>query len=149
MTQFIDRAEIPEATDFIRRKLSAFDLSKLDKLTLAARLQTRALNWRVKKPERTAKGSRTFKNQFEVYCSVNKDPKFPVDERDFEEMRASPDEASARCCTEFNGASLCIRMGRRVRTARRWISHAHSRYSCVLSDNSCNLFWGAPSRARS
>ncbi len=70
MTQFTDRAELSEATEFIRRKLSACDLSKLDKLTLASTLRSRPLNWRVKLPHRVAKGSRDFKHQFIVYCSV-------------------------------------------------------------------------------
>lgn len=66
MTAFIDRAGLPEATEFIRRKLTAFDLSKLDKLTLKASLRSNPLSWRVKKPVRAAKGSREFKGQFEV-----------------------------------------------------------------------------------
>ena len=70
MTQLLDRAGLPEATAFIRRKLTAFDLSKLDKLTLTAGLRANPLSWRVKKPVRAAKGSRQFKSQFEVTSSV-------------------------------------------------------------------------------
>jgi uncharacterized protein (TIGR02996 family) len=72
MTKIFDRTGQPDATEFLLRKLSAFDLSQLDRLTFAASLSSTALSFRLKKPIRNDDGE-TFKSRYQVTASLRKD----------------------------------------------------------------------------
>jgi len=72
------RVDLPEAVAFIEKKLAAYDLSKIDKFTLAAALRTQQVSWKTHLPERVSKGSRKFKSQYRLYASVNQTPQEDV-----------------------------------------------------------------------